>query len=229
MEDTPQEMLPERHGTSRRDFIKRSAVTGAVVWSAPAISTLSSKAWAQTYPAPCVCTEGAFALSVDVNALDDTLDVSTVISPVGPAGPDETNFDELLGVNVGNGLVTASAARATTRECFAQAELLDASIDLSQIGVTGVGVITAEVLKATATGADCATNCEITNLAIGGDPVLLVDGKANISLLDGAVVIAVCEEITNGTASVNALRITVNLPDILTATIIVSHAETTCC
>ncbi len=82
MEDTPQEIIEERHGSSRRDFLKRSAVTGAVVWSAPAISTLSSKAWAQTYDGVCECDEGAYALFATADGIIDG-----TVGPIAEPGP----------------------------------------------------------------------------------------------------------------------------------------------
>jgi hypothetical protein len=47
--------IMEGSGTDRRTFIKRSAVVGGMVWAAPAISTLGSRAFAQTgTPRNCV-------------------------------------------------------------------------------------------------------------------------------------------------------------------------------
>lgn len=82
MADSPHEHAEERHGSTRRDFLKKSAVAGAVTWSAPAITALSSgKAWAQAdgYE-KCPCFAEATALFVSllgktvVNVTPETLD-----------------------------------------------------------------------------------------------------------------------------------------------------------
>ena len=49
MEETPEQGIGSS-GVSRRDFVKKSAILGGMVWAAPAISTVGSRAFAQQAP-----------------------------------------------------------------------------------------------------------------------------------------------------------------------------------
>lgn len=238
MEDTPQEIIEERHNSSRRDFLKKSAVTGAVVWSAPAISTLSSRAWAETYNGPgngdCECDESAYALF----ATADGIIVGTV-GPIAESGnaPDSASVADLSALN---GLVSARLLASRTEECRAHAEVAFVKIDLTvlDLALLDIAAIEAEVLNADANGETCTgdsdilvvrtikTDGTVNEVAIGADPnseVVLDLGAL------GSITLVANEQSGNGSIAVNALHVFVNLLDAQTLDVIVSHAETTCC
>lgn len=96
MEERPSKESPlEISSTSRRDFLKKSAIAGAVVWSAPAISTLpSGRAWADHYNGDhdgdgtitCDCF-GEEAWALQVRVLDDLLTVGPLSLGGGGKSP----------------------------------------------------------------------------------------------------------------------------------------------
>ncbi len=236
MEDTPQEIIEERHNSSRRDFLKKSAVTGAVVWSAPAISTLSSRAWADEngYEEPCECDEAAYALFVEA---DGIIIIPERYEPSIVTQEGESDF--VAGVDLG--LVEATLLNAGIPDnCHAHADVASVKVDLGVLGILGLdGVIEATVLTADAFGDGCEARSSIATLTVGGEEVLdLETPNLDVDVDLGPLVNAtlVLNEQTGGTnnIAVNALHLNLTVLGALgnavqTLELIVSHAESTCC
>jgi hypothetical protein len=55
--DEHTELEGQSGGMDRRDFVKRSAILGGMVWAAPAVSSLGSRAFAQAIGSPDVTGE----------------------------------------------------------------------------------------------------------------------------------------------------------------------------
>ena len=73
---------------SRRDFLKKSLVAGAVVWGAPAVTSLpGGRAWAQTY-GQCLCNGDAYGLRVIIPGIgfDQTFGVDGSLINTGTLG-----------------------------------------------------------------------------------------------------------------------------------------------
>jgi hypothetical protein len=88
----------EAERRDRRDFLKRSLVAGAAVWSAPIVTSLpGGRAWAQTYEV-CNCNADAYGLFVSIPGLG-------IIQTFGVDGC-------LASVNLGNN--TTAAVQADT-------------------------------------------------------------------------------------------------------------------
>src|SRR6266513_1942226 len=104
------------HRDSRRDFIKKGAVAGGLVWAAPAVLAIN-KAAAQVggSPAPCTCTASAFGLQVIIPSLsiDQTVPCATGLVTIGQPGL----------------RVFATVACGTANGCSADASLANLKID----------------------------------------------------------------------------------------------------
>lgn len=209
--------------TSRREFLKKSAVAGAVVWSAPAIATLpGGGAWAAQYgPGACDCTENAYALKVFAAGI---INISEIVLP-------QNGATSVATVNVGNGLIVANVLNATTDNCAARASVLDLTVNLGDIlqvgGLLNLGLtlptIFATVLESTASanGGCPEANANIARLELGGSNLLTVGTGPNTGVnLDilGAVIAQVIineqgTDCVNGQTSAfaNALHIHIEL------------------
>jgi hypothetical protein len=63
------QVTEEASGLDRRTFVKRSAIVGGMVWAAPAITTLGSRAFAATGGTPRKCVDISYlAVVVTTNA-----------------------------------------------------------------------------------------------------------------------------------------------------------------
>lgn len=230
MEDTPREIVEEVHSSSRRDFLKKSAAAGAVAWSAPAISTLSSKAWADVYKPPkpdkCVCKEEAFALAAKADGIIDG-----TVGPISKVG-DNGGTESVADVSLLDGLVTATLLEAETRECFARATVLNLAIDLDvlDIKLLDISTIEVEVLTAEANGETCEGKSKVVNLRIDGDELTVKtapNSTVDLPLDLGSIIVN--EQNTDGFVEVNALHVFLDVLGLQTLDLIVSHARTTCC
>ncbi|HEX2027375.1 MAG TPA: twin-arginine translocation signal domain-containing protein [Nitriliruptorales bacterium] len=183
---------------SRRDFLKRSAATGALMWSAPAILSLpGGGAWANQYPCPCPgCDAQATAASIGQLALVRS----------------DSGCQCLANATLGSGTPSLSAqvacAEANDAACTARAFLAGVRI---QIGLNTF--ITATTLSSCV---DCGTgNSFVADLAllVGSQSTpLQLSANCNGTVLGlGNLATAVFNEQTcaNGVLTVNALRVTV--------------------
>ena len=209
--------------SGRRDFLKRSLVTGAVLWSAPVVSSLpSGKAWAQTYGV-CDCNASAFGLFVSIPLLgiSQTLGEDTCVADV----------------NLGN--ATTARVRATT-VCGADFSSVDAGCSAeATIATLTVGVgprlaptltVNAAVLLTTAsascgacgtTGGFTAASVAVGGSLVGGPISVNVGAACNTDVASLGLVI-VNEQVCNGaTLSINALH--VNVPGVIE--VIAAHSE----
>lgn len=191
MEQRPLEESGLVEPTSRREFLKKSAVAGAVVWSAPAIATLpGGGAWAQTYGNGCDCEENAFALFLEASGI---INIAPTTVPADVPG-------ELLFVSVGN-LVQARVLPADTENCFARASVADVTVNLGAILDVGgllslnldLPTIFATVLesRAEANGGCPTASSSVVRVALNGDDALIVGLNADINLdVLGAVAVS---------------------------------------
>jgi len=201
---------------SRRDFLKKSVVVGAAVWTAPAVLSLpGGKAWAQQYPV-CNCNADAYGLRVIIPLLsfDQTFGVGGCIADTGSLGSPTI-------ATVRAKVVCGEASSSVDGVCSA-----DANVDkvLITVGNPATLRIAATVLQ-TSAGAACGTcnttgNFSIVNLQVNGTTIN-VGGVCNFHPL-GLTAVTINEQTCNGdTLSVNAIH--VNVPGVIE--VIVSHSE----
>lgn len=158
---------------SRRDFLKKGAIVGGAVWTAPSIVTVSS-ALAASSPRPCACTTcTASATAVAV----------TGVVALGTASGSGCSCP--LTVPVGPVTVTAACAKADNASCSASSYVANVSILLTattflkatvlsscvQCG-TGTSIVTdlAVDVMGTSTPLTLSSNCNGTpvNVNVGG-------------------------------------------------------------
>jgi len=200
--------IEEKQAASRRDFLKKSVVVGAAVWTVPAVTSLpGGRAWAAEYPV-CNCDASAFALSVAV------LGGSPIIfgAPPGcvlPVGP-----IVVPPVTVTASIVCGNASSSVDGACSANAGIVQ-SLNVTVAGSTPVSppllTVDAHVLTSQV-NADC-TNCSLSGSAQLADlkinntvvnPNLLTCGEDVLNLH----LVKFDEEICSGdTLNVNALHI----------------------
>ena len=225
-------------GSSRRTFIKRSLVAGAVVWSAPAITSMpAGRAWAKTYHT-CTCTSSAYGLRViiPILSIDQTFGVDgCVVGPftVGSAGVATVTASAVCG----------NDTSGTNVNCAAQATI--ASLDVLVGSVTtltpnGTLHLQATVLEADAssvcgqcvspTGSSTAATASVAGTALGaahsGGVTINVDAGCNTDVL-GLGLVKVNEQVCNAddSLSVNALHIRVPATGTPIVEVIASHAQ----
>ncbi|MGH2705953.1 MAG: choice-of-anchor P family protein [Actinomycetota bacterium] len=215
------------HGRqSRREFLKKSAVAGAVTWAAPAITTLSGgRAWAQQYPTPCECTAHAYGLFLRIPDLNiaTTVDCLSQINIVNdPPGPTNVRVTGVLvcGTSTENGTCTAQATVTS----------LDVRVTVGLVALPRIraDVLTSEV-SVTCPGCEFASSGEVVKLRIGQGITLVevqVTGAPNqqVSALGLSIIINE-ERCVDGTLERNALH--VSSPLLGGVDLIVSHAEVT--
>ncbi len=247
MEDTPQEIIEERHGSSRRDFLKKSAVTGAVVWSAPAISTLSSRAWAQTYDGDGDgrCTGQAYNVFVRATGLIDGTVGPLNQSPANQDFERDCIVDLVANLGGGNPEVVVGVACVENDfdgRCCTRSELTNVRVDLTEIlrlpPLTPI-TLTADLITAEACagcGATPAADSALANAVLTvGNNVVALDADAapntevaNLDILGLADVELILNEqaVIPGGIEVNAVHLTVRLLDgTQTVDVILGHAE----
>ncbi|MEX2556719.1 MAG: choice-of-anchor P family protein [Actinomycetota bacterium] len=209
----------EKVDSGRRDFLKKSIVAGAVVWGAPAVTSLpGGRAWAQTY-GECSCNGDAYGLRLIIPALglDQTLGVDGSLVNVSPIAI------PVVGGSVAATAVTGLDGSSVNGACFGRASV--ATLDL-QVGPALAPILTvaASIITADASAScpPCATSGQssIANLVVNGITVNATSACNNDVLNLGLVVINQQSCDAEGNLTVNAIHITV--PGIIE--VIVSHA-----
>ncbi|MGH2794023.1 MAG: hypothetical protein ACRDKG_06930 [Actinomycetota bacterium] len=214
----------EKVDSGRRDFLKKSIVAGAVVWGAPAVTSLpGGRAWGQTYAA-CMCNGDAFGLRViiPILGLDQTFGVDGSLVNTGTLGVPNT-------VTVAATLVTGTDGSSVDGTCFGRASIATLDVVVGPAALpalrVNVGVLTAD---ATASCPPCNTqgtssiaNASASGTLLGGSIDLDAVATCNTDVL-GLGIIVINEQScdANGNLTVNALHITV--PGIVE--IIAAHA-----
>ncbi|MBW3578452.1 MAG: twin-arginine translocation signal domain-containing protein [Actinobacteria bacterium] len=189
---------------SRRDFLKRSAVAGAVAWSAPAILSLpGGMSWAAHYPCPCPnCDAQAAAARIGGSTLAGADNQCTCVVNAS--------------LSAGTPSLTAqvACAEADDEHCTARTFL------------EGVRIQIAENTFITATTLSSCVTCGegdafVADLALEVDGLstkLQIDGTCNATVLglEGlATAVFNEQQCDNGVLTVNALRITVDGVDVI--------------
>ena len=230
MADETRESVRETVDTGRRDFLKKSIAAGAVVWSAPVVTSLpGGKAWAAPYPCPNPagpCTGTAYGLRIQVASL--------VVGPIPSApGPSPTCLINPAVPPIIN-LAATVCGDADTTACRFDGYIENLDLDIaSALGLPLLSV-QASVLRATASvSGDCPPCSAFGSSIIAG---LVVNGGAinvtspcntTIPVLNPPLNLAnvflneqTCD--ANGVLTVNAVRITVPAVGI---EVILGHAE----
>lgn len=206
-------------GESRREFLKKGAAAGTLVWAAPSIATLpGGRAWAQTYPRDCPCTADAFGLRVIIPPLgiNETFGVGGCVADVnvGVAGTATVTSATVCGEADSDGSDGACSANASI-------ETLNVVVGppLAPTLTVAASVLTSE---ATAQCDPCNNTgtSTIASLVVNGITVTALS-ECNNDVL-GLGLITLNEQTCAGdTLSVNALHITVS--GIIE--VIVAHSE----
>lgn len=215
---------------TRRDFVKRSAAAGGVIWATPAISTVS-RAWAQEGSPVCpdeACPGRAFGASLTAPVVGTITLAETFGGPTQVLATPPPLAASVIGADVGG------------PPCFATAH----ADQLTVTAVPGLVIQQGTLTSAVQANQDCTAtmSSRIANVFVNGQ---LLDAQAspnttlvvNLGLV-GTLTVIVNEQGTrcvNGTQTyfVNALHVTLvalggTLP---TTELIVAHAEvgSTCC
>lgn len=190
---------------TRRDALKKGAVGGALLWAAPAITTVSrASAVAPGTPPPpptCVCTASGFAVSATGNVLGTEINIGPVENAVQVGEPGDLIYLEGLFTNIDTDADVCSA---------------ESGAALLEISVVGV-ILSAEVLTASVSApCDCSGSGETTIASLvlnASDLGVLITGEANQVLIDAAGIrLVVNEQDCEGTQGVvRALHLTVDL------------------
>jgi hypothetical protein len=221
MSDEPR----EKTDSGRRDFLKKSLVTGAVVWGAPAVTSLpGGRAWAQTYE-PCTCNADGYGLSLSLLGGPPTIfgqngSVVNVNVPI-----------PVVGGSVVATAVTGSATDSIDGACSGLGQIAAATVTVGP-SLAPQLVLSVTVLTATAsancqpcatTGSSTIATASASGSLVGGNIDVLADATCNTDVL-GLGIIVVNEQSCDanpGTLSVNALHVTV--PGVID--LILGHAE----
>lgn len=196
---------------TRREFLKRSAVAGAVVWSAPAIASLpGGRAWAQDYdpcPGCAECDAQATAvnvLGIAIGQVDSGCDCG-----IGP-------INQTVGtVNV---KASVACAKADDDACTASTYLENVEILVGSVPLLGDVFVKAQTLSSCVS---CGTgDSYVLNLAVhvgtqDPDPLVLSANcngtpvRVTVGGIDLADVVFNEQVCAGGTLTVNALRVTI--------------------
>ena len=213
---------------SRREFIKRTAVAGTVVWAAPAIFTVSSASAASPTPIPCPnCDSSAYGLATFGTVAGLPLNL-------GPIGATSDAENCLLNLNAG--VITSSDVCGRTADTDKHCR---ASASVSGLGIVVPGVnVQAGVTRSRATWAcDCSARegiADILGLTVNGNPVNI--GTApnttlvviNTALID-VIVTANRQSCVGGVFSVDALVVQIILTPLIglgtNLTVVVAHSQ----
>jgi len=217
----------EHTGSSRRDFLKKSAVVGAAAWSVPAIVSLpGGRAWAAQYPV-CNCDADAFALSVSILGATPLVfgQPPGCVLPLGPiSAANVTVTAEVLCGNVSSsvdgscsadsGVVqTLTIVVADTNPLLPPLLTVDAKVLNSQVS--------ASCNPCATTGDSSITQLKINNIAVNVNSL-----TCNNNVLSLGIVKFDEQTCSGDTLSVNALH--VGFPSIASPSIvdvIVAHSE----
>ena len=217
----------EKVDSGRRDFLKKSIVAGAVVWGAPAVTSLpGGRAWAQTYGCPDPagpCVTNAYGLQITVPA------IGTLTFPGAP-GPSPTC---VINPTVPGIINLAATICGDVGDCTASGYI--ENLDLDILGALGIPILSlqATVLRATATTTgDCVGQCAtagssvIAGLVINGGAINVTSPCNTVIPVVPALPIASLalneQTCTGDTLTVNALNLTI--PS-LGIQVIAGHAE----
>ena len=198
----------EKVDSGRRDFLKKSIVAGAVVWGAPAVTSLpGGKAWAQSYD-DCLCTADAYGLRIIIPILgfDQTFGVDGSLVNVAPIAI------PVVGGSVAATAVTGTDSSSAGGACAASASI--ATLNL-QVGPTLAPILTvaAQVItsQASASCPPCGTagSSLLAGLQVNGINITALSTCNNDVLNLGLVVLneQTCD--SDGNLTVNAIHITV--------------------
>lgn len=212
--DKEPELLPA--DKSRRDFLKKSLVAGAVVWSAPAVTSLpGGRVWAQPYPCPNPagpCTVDAFGLQVTAPLVGTlTFPAAPGPSPTCVINPTVPGTIDLLATICGD-----VDAAACTANGYVE------NLDIKILGLLNVVLLSvqATVLSATASVSGDCPPCSstgssiITGLVVNGGAINVTSPcNTVIPVLNPPLNLAnvfLNEQTCDGdTLTVNALRVEV--------------------
>ncbi len=226
-----------------REFIKRTALTGAVVWSAPAILSVSNAGAASPPPVCPTCTT-CIPSAYGVQVQGTVLGIGAVnIGPI-PSAPPDFSVPVTVPPVVTAGLVTVTAGEVDCA-CTAQAEIDSVSL-LAGLITTGE---LSSIASVTCDCSDVVLDSLVAGLTVGGAPVLTIDGSPNQTLATISTsvglppfttadvdIVANAQSCAGGTRSVDALVITVVVtldppllpPSVVTSiTVTLAHSEVT--
>ncbi len=207
--------------SGRRDFLKKSLVAGAVVWGAPAVTSLpAGRAWAQTYER-CICAGNAFGLGLSL--LGGPMQFFGVDGSLVNVGPIAI---PTVGGSVAATAVTGSDTSSEGGGCSGTASIATANVVVGP-AITPILTVAATVIssQASANCVPCGTtgSSSIASLTVNGISVN-VTGACNLNVLNLGLVFVneqSCNVNDGGTLSVNAIHVVV--PGIIN--LILAHSE----
>ncbi len=179
---------------NRRDFLKKGAVAGGLLWVAPAVSKVAIAKAAPGSPTPvgCTCAANAFGLQVIIPSL-------AINQTFGVGGCLTGNIT----VGVPGLSVFASAICGDVTGCAATASIANLKVETSALSVHAT--VLRSAASASCTPCNTTGDSQIANLKINNAQVSI--GTCNLSLL-GLVVVDE-QTCVGDTLSVNALHILV--------------------
>lgn len=234
-ENTTEEPAQQGGGVGRREFLKRSAVTGAVAWSAPTVLSMpGGAAWAQSY----CCSAEAIGLQVRVTETGELINIDI------PDGQEcvvatGTNGIQVAGLNIEASLICERTDEPEGGPCTAEAEIADLRISdvngENLLGGLGINPIHVEVLKSHGTapcGPDCGSgvtgDSELLNLTLGNE-VLQLDPNLTLDLGDILRLGIGREECNGNELTVTALDLNLlGLVEVVASRVKVSSRECAC-
>lgn len=189
-----------RVDSGRRDFLKKSLVTGAVIWGAPAVTSLpGGRAWAQTY-GQCTCNGSAYGLRIIVPNLgyDQTFGEDGSVVDV----------DEIpIGGSVSGTVITGNDSSSVDGSCGGNASIATLGV-FGGPGFTVEAELISSQASATCDGCGTSGSSNIALLEVNGVPIA-VTGTCNFDVLgNGAVIINEQSCDANGNLTVNAIHVT---------------------
>lgn len=210
---------------SRRDFLKRSAVAGAAVWTAPAIASLpGAGAWAAD-GTPCPCESDALALAVRIPPSGSLVDLAFDRGAEDPcvANVDTKEQTTALGtIRVQATTVCADESPAGTVPCTAEASI-------QTLDVTGTALGTLSPISTTVLASQASANCfpcevrgssTIASLTVGTTTVDVNSllGSCNVDVLGLGVIVFNEQACAGETLTVTALHLLVpNVVEVIAA------------
>jgi hypothetical protein len=218
---------------NRREFLKKSALTGAVMWAAPVVTTLPKAAAAGTTPAPCPCAN-CVAKATALSSLGITLGVASG-SDCNCVLDAKIKVDKIAGVSAQVACGKADNATCTASSYVAGIRIRVGDL-LNLLGVKIGGIfIEATVLNSCVdcgTGASSIAQLKLVtrdllgilqlsvdlNVVAGCNTGLNLSGNVGGIVLPHLVALKFNEQFcTNGTLTVRALRVTVLGLDVIAA------------
>lgn len=183
--------------SSRRDFMKKGAIAGALAWAAPSIASLPGSRVLAGHTTPCPCTD-CRASACSVLALGDCLTPDLV----GCISADvDTGSGSVPRVRVN---ANVACQRADDATCSAQALVEGARIRIGE----DPGAIDISVESA-ASCVHCGTgDSQAEDITVNGDPIEIPEGCNQTLDLGVAQLAFNVQECVDGTLTTEALRIT---------------------